>query len=519
MPLETTARRRTRAPFLFGALAGLGLLAADPILAQVADGSRGAGRSDLATADDEPGGPDIDVKALFDSSLETILDTRIIGGSLAQPGQWPSVAAIYAKLPSGRAGNFCGGTVIGREWVLTAAHCVGAMASIAEENGPGVTFFVRENTSDLQAGGHDATIVEVIPHKQYDAKRVLNDIALLHVSAPLQAPRQKLIAQSLTGEVLRPARMSTVVGYGLTKEKGKSSPQLRQVDVPIVAKDECTSVYGSGFIIETNFCAGERKGGKDSCQGDSGGPLFMPAADGEQLQSGVVSWGKGCARPRLYGVYTSVGHFQDWIRDRVPDVVFIERGAPRPSTGGGAEGVDAGASTLAGDATDTPKPSAIAQVSVDFAEGTSVKVGQFVEVRVTSSANGLLVVYNENPDGHSYQLYPSKVFPAPGADPTLARIEAGKPLSIPSAAQRDQGYRFVIRPPTGTNKLRAVVVPESTAMRDIVRANFAGGDIRDLSAVMGKIVQAELGSRGPEAVKVEPVDRGVGERTYQILPK
>lgn len=498
---------------LVAALLGVVAVTGRPATAQSA-GNRGVVRSDLQSARTFPDVPTID--DIIAAHRDWTEGTRIIGGTLAGPGQWPSMAAIFADVPGRGRINFCGGTVIGNEWVLTAAHCAAAMKSAD----PHIAFFVREDTTNLKSGGHDSRVVTIVPHDEYDAKLVLNDIAILKVASPLKAPHQKLIGSALASEALKPQRMSTVIGFGRIAEGGSASSSLRQVDLPLVAQNDCSSAHEGEAITDANFCAGERAGGKDSCQGDSGGPLFVPDQDGEQLQTGVVSWGKGCARPGLYGVYASVGHFQEWIRARVPDAVFVDRKPPAPSgINQTASAADTAAAALVSNAADTAKPSTIAQVTVDFAEGDALKVGQFVEVRVTSSVSGAVVVYNENPDGRAYQLYPSKAFPAPGADPAVARIEAGKTLHIPSSIQRDQGYRFVIRPPTGVNKLRAVVVPDSKAMQDIVRANFEGGDIRDLSLVMNHIVDAELGNRGPEPVKIEPVDRGSAERTYEILAK
>lgn len=309
---------------------------------------------------------------------------------------------------------------------------------------------------------------------------------------------------------LKPGRSSTVAGFGVTSVGGSTSAQLLQVDVPIVEHSECRRIYGSSKITEASFCAGLQKGGKDSCQGDSGGPLFIPRSDGEQMQIGIVSWGRGCAEAGYPGVYASVGHFQDWIRSRVLDVTFTRPSAPGSPTQASVAPLTAGAS-------ETGRPSQLAQVTLEIAEGDTLKVGSFIEVRVTSSVRGAVVVYNENPDGRGYQLYPSKAFPAPGPNPALARIEPGRPLRIPSAVQRDAGYRFIIRPPTGTNTLRAVVVPESKTMGEIVAENFDGRGIRDLSLVTNQIVAAELEARGPEPIRIDPVDRGTAERIYRIV--
>lgn len=74
------------------------------------------------------------------------------------------------------------------------------------------------------------------------------------------------------------------------------------MSVPLVENEECASSYlGYGDITERMLCAGYKAGQKDACQGDSGGPLV---ANGVLI--GVVSWGAGCARPGLPGVYTNL---------------------------------------------------------------------------------------------------------------------------------------------------------------------------------------------------------------------
>lgn len=60
------------------------------------------------------------------------------------------------------------------------------------------------------------------------------------------------------------------------------------------------------------ICAGDINGGHDSCQGDSGGPLVAVIRN-KQTLIGVVSFGAGCARPRVLGVYANVVTQRNWI--------------------------------------------------------------------------------------------------------------------------------------------------------------------------------------------------------------
>jgi hypothetical protein len=226
---------------------------------------------------------------------------------------------------------------------------------------------------------------------------------------------------------------------------------------------------------------------------------------GEQLQAGVVSWGIGCGRQSYYGVYASVGNFEQWIRQHVPEAQFAS------PAGSGSRPTEA-VSTLTDGVTTVSNPSTIAQVHIDIVEGNRFKVKSYLHVRVSSSVAGTLVIFNENPDGSAYQLYPSKTFPGPDGRSGSARIEAGKELRIPSAAQYDKGYRFEIQPPLGLNRLRAIVVPENRKIDEIVAAHSDGEVIRDLALVISLIVDAS--DRG--AVGVHVTDRGTAEVSYEI---
>lgn len=54
------------------------------------------------------------------------------------------------------------------------------------------------------------------------------------------------------------------------------------------------------------------KGGKDTCQGDSGGPLAVKNSTGSYILKGITSYGTGCGRRNIPGVYTRVSAYLMW---------------------------------------------------------------------------------------------------------------------------------------------------------------------------------------------------------------
>ena len=431
---------------------------------------------------------------------------RILGGSSARPGQWPSMVALFQRASDGRVRPFCGGTVVAKRWVLTAAHCAKAMQRASD-----ASYFIREGTTDLTSNKRrDVPVSRIFIFDKYDSDRTLNDAALLELAGSASSPPQTLLGRQQIDQTIKPRSFTTVVGFGLTTEDGSPSANLLQVDVPVVSQEDCKRVYGGQNLTNATFCAGTKEGGKDSCQGDSGGPAFMATQSGQPAQVGIVSWGHGCGRPGVPGVYASVGYFEDWIRSKAKDVVFYDS-KPNSGSSTAVAATDHAISAIGSGAATTQNPSALAQVAVGIVQGDQLRVGTIIDIRVLSSIDGKLALFNEDSDGRTYQIFPTQAMTEGGA---VDSITAGQAMMIPPPRLKDRGFRFRIKPPLGKNRLVAVVVPKGAKVDDILATHQDGSDFYNLDDVLRALDQA---MRGIEVVQVPPENRAVAVRNYEIL--
>ncbi|XP_033329077.2 anionic trypsin [Megalopta genalis] len=97
-----------------------------------------------------------------------------------------------------------------------------------------------------------------------------------------------------------------------------SGTYLRHVNISLIPPEQCQI---NEIDKKVHICAGVEEGGKDACHGDSGGPLLC-----KDIQVGIVSWGKGCARAGTPGVYTRLDAYLDWMNYSILNNYAVRNG-------------------------------------------------------------------------------------------------------------------------------------------------------------------------------------------------
>uniref|UniRef100_A0A8C6UFQ4 Peptidase S1 domain-containing protein n=1 Tax=Neogobius melanostomus TaxID=47308 RepID=A0A8C6UFQ4_9GOBI len=245
------------------------------------------------------------------------LNPRIVGGQAAPEGAWPWQVSIHR----GGGGHICGGSLINNLWVLSAAHCF--QSGSASDN---TVYIGRQSQENANANEVRRTIVEVINHESYNPSTNDNDIALLKMASTVTFTNYiRPVCLAASGSTFHAGTDSWVTGWGsIGSGISLPSPQnLMEVEVPVVGNRKCKCDYAGVFLINDNMiCAGLEAGGKDSCQCPNDHGLWGPMVSKQNsrwIQSGVVSFGRGCARPNNPGVYARVSRYQSWINSKITE--------------------------------------------------------------------------------------------------------------------------------------------------------------------------------------------------------
>lgn len=251
----------------------------------------------------------------------------IVGGENATQGEFPHMAAIGWIDFDDKYAFQCGGSLISSRFVLSAGHCtqnprmkvrVPSIVRLGDQN---LDPTVRDGASPVEI-----PIKTVHKHPLYKSPGKYNDIALFELNVDVDFETDIRPACLWTKPDFGGHTKVVATGWGVNDTVTKQvSNELQKVSLSLLSNDYCDPLlldahgrHWKGFI-ESQMCAGELRGGKDTCQGDSGSPLQVVSKANKCIFHiiGITSFGRRCAESGKPAVYTRVSSYLDWIESVV----------------------------------------------------------------------------------------------------------------------------------------------------------------------------------------------------------
>ncbi|XP_058055806.1 chymotrypsin-2-like [Anopheles bellator] len=224
---------------------------------------------------------------------------RIVGGYDASAGQFPHQVSL--RRPPNF--HFCGGSIIGPRWILSATHCTIGM-SPANLN-------VYTGSVSLSSGGVYYPTMRIVNHPLYDAATIENDISLIQTVDPIvfNANTQSI---GLGSSYILSATGATISGWGrsntMDNEVAQVLDTMQWLTVNILTMAQCYEEReGSNNIFDNVMCVSS-PAGRGACSGDSGGPLTY---DGQV--HGIASFVRVPCATAVSDVYERVYSHRSWI--------------------------------------------------------------------------------------------------------------------------------------------------------------------------------------------------------------
>ncbi|MDP6436563.1 MAG: serine protease [Gammaproteobacteria bacterium] len=221
----------------------------------------------------------------------------IVNGSLvsdqAFEAEYPWAVVIVGKV----SGGICGGVLIAPRWVLTAAHCTGTRKYVLAGHAK-------------RAAARRIEVERAIRHPGFSGDSLQNDVGLLYLAEPVDAPVAALPTKREAVVLLLPGMSAGVAGWGKTEISPQPSERL------VEGRIELDKLELRGSQINYSY-----KGG-GPCGRDSGSPMLMRTLDGRRLVVGVASGTDGnlCSLGGGGATYTNLAAVRGFIQQHVEGI-------------------------------------------------------------------------------------------------------------------------------------------------------------------------------------------------------
>lgn len=154
--------------------------------------------------------------------------------------------------------HICGGSLISKNWAISAAHCV-------QRTSPSM-ITLRIGSEKYATGGESVKVKRIVVHEDYNPRTIDFDFSLLELTEPLTfTDKIQAIDLPTADDVIADGSNCWISGWGVTMNSSESRSKLRGAFVPIVNQEKCVDAYRStNNVTPRMICAGYEEGGKDS---------------------------------------------------------------------------------------------------------------------------------------------------------------------------------------------------------------------------------------------------------------
>lgn len=272
----------------------------------------GEGRIVATLADDSTASATA-TQSLALSSASGGAKVMLAGSSAVDNTDWPWQAALEMSTWGINDPWTCGGSVIGSNWILTAAHCVVNYADARYTTISPANIKVRVGSNRFEYGGQTTLVKRIVKHPFFDPTTGDNDIALLELISPVYVDPIRPVTLERESTLACLGTAGVVTGWTAQTLCGNVATLLSAVDATLTTPATCQAAYKSDTVTSNMICTKPVTTSSTLCQDDDGSPLVVDNGRGGYVQAGIVSWGNSCDTPTLPTVHTRVANYVDWM--------------------------------------------------------------------------------------------------------------------------------------------------------------------------------------------------------------